>query len=63
MSKKLDNMPISAIIYLTLASLGFAFHGDAGLVGDYACKPFISFLGLLNKGLDHFQATTISYFS
>lgn len=63
MSKKLDNMPISAIIYLLLASLGFAFHGNAGLVGDYACKPFIAFLGLLNKGLNHFQATTITYFS
>ncbi|CAM9797704.1 unnamed protein product [Ectocarpus sp. 12 AP-2014] len=63
MSKKLDNMPISAVIYLLLASLGFAFHGNAGLVGDYACKPFIDFLGLVNKGLNHFQATTITYFS
>lgn len=63
MSKKLDNMPVSAVIYLSLATLGFAFHGKAGFVGDYLCKPFIAFLGLLNKGLNHFQATTITYFS
>ncbi|CAN0160958.1 unnamed protein product [Scytosiphon promiscuus] len=61
--KKLDNMPLSAMIYLVLASLGFMFHGNAGIVGDYACKPFIAFLGVLNEWLNHFQATTISYFS
>lgn len=63
MSKKLDNMPVSAMIYITLSTLGFVFHGNAGAVGEYLCKPFIAFLGLLNTGLNRFQATTISYFS
>lgn len=63
MSKKLDNMPVSAVIYITLSTLGFVFHGNAGVVGEYLCKPFIAFLGLLNKGLNNFQATTITYFS
>lgn len=63
MSKKLDNMPLSATIYLILATLGFAFHEDAGVIGDYVCKPFIAFLGVLNKMLNRFQISTISYFS
>lgn len=63
MSKKLDNMPLSAIIYITLATLGFVFHQNAGVMGHYVCKPFIAFLGILNRVLNRFQISTISYFS
>lgn len=63
MSKKIDNMPLSALIYITLATMGFVFHGDAGLVGDYACRPYIAFLGILNNLLNRFQISTISYFT
>lgn len=63
MSKKIDNMPLSAVIYLSVATMGFVFHGDAGVVGDYVCRPFIAFLGILNNLLNRFQISTISYFT
>lgn len=56
-------MPLSAVIYLSLVSLGFAFQQNAGVIGDYVCRPFIAFLGLLNKMLNHFQISMISYFT
>lgn len=63
LSKKIDNMPASAVIYIMLAALGFALHEDAGVIGDYVCKPFIAFLRILNRLLDKFQISTISYFT
>ena len=63
MSKKIENMPLSAVIYLFMATLGFAFHQNMGVIGDYVCMPFIAFLKLLNRMLNRFQISTISYFS
>ncbi|CAM9269327.1 unnamed protein product [Ascophyllum nodosum] len=62
-SKKIENMPLSAVIYLFMATLGFAFHQNMGVIGDYVCMPFIAFLKLLNRMLNRFQISTISYFS
>lgn len=61
--RKMDNMPASAVIYIVLACAGYGLHGEAGVIGDYVCRPFIGFLRQLNKLLNLFQMSTISYFS
>lgn len=63
MRRKMDNMPSSAVIYLILTLLGYLLHDNAGFIGDYLCKPYITFLKTLNQLLDKFQISTITYFT
>lgn len=61
--RKMNDMPISAVIYVACCALGFTLQGEAGVIGEYVCRPYIGLLGGLNRLLNRFQISTIDYFS